>query len=115
MLVSTLLAVAVVVAMFRVGGEDRREAIRLEENRVVVTNLGDTDWSDVEVWLNDWYRVQAPRVVAGQRLDIPFSAFMGGYGRRYEPSQQPPFGVEVTARGADGSEVKLSWGHGRRR
>lgn len=115
LLLSTAIAGAVAVAMFRVGGEDRREAIRVEETRVVVTNLGETDWSDVEIWLNDWFRAQAPRVTAGQRLDIPFAAFMGGYGRRYDPVRQPPFGVEVTAVGADGRAVKISWGQGRRR
>jgi len=113
--VSALLALGIVVAVFWVGGEDRREAIRVEETRVVVTNLGESDWSDVEIWLNDWYRAQAPRVTAGQRLDVPFSAFMAGYGRAYEPGRQPPFGIEVTARGADGGAIRLTWGQGRRR
>ncbi len=115
LLVSAVLAIAVAVGVFWVGGEDLREAIRVEENRVVVTNLGESDWSDVEVWLNDWYRAQTPRVTAGQRLDVPFTAFTAGYGRPYDRARQPPFGVEVTARGSDGSEVRLSWGRGRRR
>jgi hypothetical protein len=113
--IAAVLALGIVVALFRVGGEDRREAVRVEENRVVVTNLGESDWSDVEVWLNDWYRAQTPRVTAGQRLDVPFKAFTAGYGRAYDPARQPPFGVEVTARGSDGREVRLSWGRGRRR
>ena len=115
LLLSAVLAIALAVSVFWVGGEDRREAIRVEEDRVVVTNLGKSDWSDVEVWLNDWYRARTPRVTAGQRLDVPFNAFTAGYDRPYDPARQPPFGVEVTARGSDGSQVRLSWGQGRRR
>ena len=115
LLLSAVLATALVAAWLWVGGEDQREAIRVEENRVVVTNLSDGDWTNVEVWLNDWYRAQAPLLAAGGRLDIPFAAFMAGYDRRYDPVRQPPFGVAVTARAGDGSEVKLSWGQGRRR
>jgi hypothetical protein len=114
-LLSIALGIAAAVAVLWVGGEDRREPIRVEENRVVVTNLGETDWSGVEIWLNDWYRAQAPRVVAGQRLDVPFTAFLAAYDRPYDPARQPPLGVEVTARGDDGSAVKLIWGQGRRR
>ena len=114
-LLSTVLAVALAAAVLWVGGEDRREAIRVEENRVVVTNLGDADWTEVEIWLNDWYRAQVPRLTAGQRLDVPLTAFTAGYDRPYEPARQAPFGIEVTARGADGRDVTLTWGQGRRR
>ena len=113
--VSAVLATGIAVAAFWVGGEDRREGIRVEENRVVVTNLGKSDWSNVEVWVNGWYRAQAPRVLAGQRLDVPFTAFAAGFDRRYNPARQPPFGVEVTARAADGTAIRLAWGQVRRR
>ena len=115
LLLAIVFAIVVAVALMWVGGEDKREAIRVEEDRVVVTNMGESPWTDVEIWLNDWYRAQVPELKAGQRLDVPLTAFMAGYDRRYEPARQPPFGVEVTARGEDGGEVRLTWGQGRRR
>ena len=89
LLVSAVLAIAVAVGVFWVGGEDLREAIRVEENRVVVTNLGESDWSDVEVWLNDYYRAQAPRVTAGPAARRPVHRVRG----RVRP-------VPTTARGS---------------
>ena len=94
---------------------DRRQAILVEEHRMVVTNLTGAAWSDVEVWLNDYYRAQADALAPGQRLEVPLNVFVAGYGQRFDRRRQAVAGIEVTARGADGSRVALTWGRGRRR
>lgn len=116
---SLLIAVVLVVAGFAVlprwCARDRRVTIRVEEHRVVVTNLTGGAWSDVTVWLNDYYRAQAPALAPDQRLEIPLNAFAGGWGRRFDRRREAPVGIEVRARGADGKPFTAAWGRGRRR
>ena len=110
-----VLVVVVVGTLFsRRCGDDTRRAITVEEARVVVTNLTDQAWSDVDVWLNTWYRAQAPALAPGQRLEIPLRVFVAGYGQHFDSSVRAPVGIEVTAKAADGSPVKLTWGEGKR-
>jgi hypothetical protein len=95
-------------------GEEKHPII-VQTGRITVINMTDTRWADVEVWLNDHYRAQAPELVPGQRLDVPIGVFTAGFGQRFDPKKQSPFGVEVSARASDGRAVKLTWGKGRRR
>jgi hypothetical protein len=94
---------------------DSREAIRVEEGRVVVTNLTGTAWSDVEVWLNGRYRAMARELRPDQRLEVPLDVFVAGYGQRFEPHRQEAAGLEVTARDEKGERITLTWGAGRGR
>jgi hypothetical protein len=91
------------------------QSIIVQADRVTVINTTDAAWSDVEVWLNDHYRGQARELAAGQRLDMPVRRFVAGFGRNFDPAQQAPYGVEVTATGANGEPVRILWGKGRRR
>ena len=92
-----------------------KQSIIVQGDRITVINVTDTAWTDVDVWLNDHYRGQAPRLAAGQRLDMPVRLFVAGFGQTFDPATQSPFSVGVTARGADGSPVMLTWGKSRRR
>ncbi len=89
--------------------------VRVGTDRITVINLTDTAWRDVDVWLNDHYRAQSRELGPGGRLEIPLGIFVEGFGRRFDPKKQIPFGVEVDATGADGKPVRLVWGKGRRR
>jgi hypothetical protein len=92
---------------------DERQPIIVSAGRVSVTNLTDTAWTDVEVWLNDYYRAQARDLGAGQRLDVPMDVFIAGYGQRFNPKKGAPYGVQVTAKDANGKPVRLTWGKAR--
>jgi hypothetical protein len=113
-LVAALCLSCLLVAVAACKSEDRRP-ITVGHDRVTVVNTTDTAWSDVDVWLNDHYRVQASALVPGQRLDVPIGVFIAGFGQRFDTKKQIPFGVEVDATGADGKPVRLTWGKGRRR
>ena len=91
------------------------EPISFTDRAVVVENLTTEEWQNVEVWLNDHYRVTKPRMPPGERFSIPFSAFVAGFGQRFEAARQPIRGVEVVATAPGGRAVKLVWGAGRRR
>ena len=73
------------------------------------------DWSNVEIWVNDHYRVTASSLAAGGRLQVPLDAFVAGFGQRFDARKQRIFGIEVTATDSGGKPVKLVTGSGRRR
>jgi hypothetical protein len=104
--------VMAVTALARCGGEVP-EPIQFNGNRLSVFNLTPHRWSNVEVWLNNHYRVTLPRLEAGQRFDVPLDAFVAGNGHRFQPKNQMPVGIQVLAKSADGTDVKINWGKGR--
>ena len=91
------------------------EPISFEGRAIIVTNLTADEWQNVEMWLNDHYRVTKSRMPPGERFSIPFSAFVAGFGQRFDAARQPIRGVEVAASAPGGRAVKLVWGAGRRR
>jgi hypothetical protein len=89
--------------------------IAVSGGTLVVENQTGAEWQNVEVWLNDHYRVTKSVMPAGERFVIPLRAFVAGFGQRFDPVRQAVQGVEVTASTTDGAPVKLVLGKGRRR
>ena len=89
--------------------------ISIRERAVTIENQSAHEWQNVEVWVNDHYRVTKSRMPAGERFAIPLTAFVAGFGQRFDPARQVVQGVEVTASTNDGTPVKLVLGRGRRR
>ncbi|HEY3382386.1 MAG TPA: hypothetical protein VGK32_11500 [Vicinamibacterales bacterium] len=108
------LALLVVTMVVACRGEEP-ESIVVAADRVTVFNRTAGRWTEVDVWLNDHYRVQVRELAAGQRLDVPITVFVAGFGQRFDTKRQSAFGVEVTARDGAGTPVRLTWGKGRRR
>jgi hypothetical protein len=91
------------------------DPIRVEGRAVVVENRSDEAWRDVEVWVNDHYRVSSPVLAARGRFVAPLDTFVAGFGQRFDGRRQRIRGIEVTARTQAGRSVRLVWGAGRRR
>lgn len=89
------------------------EPIQVHHRDLIVLNHTRQEWHDVEIWLNDHYRVIVRSMPPGQRMRVPYDTFVAGGGQRFDPAKQAPHGVEVTARTADGNDVVLVWGKGR--
>jgi len=89
--------------------------ITIGDRAITVENRTADVWQNVEVWVNDHYRVTKPTMAPKERFAIPMNAFVAGFGQRYDPVRQILKGVEVTATTADGRPVTLVWGTGRRR
>jgi hypothetical protein len=112
----TLRAVAALAALGVLAGcNEEREPIVVAQNAVTVENQSSSEWTGVEIWVNDHYRVTAPSVAARQRLVVPLSTFVAGYGQRFDRARASVYGVELTAKTSDGEAVRLIWGKGRRR
>jgi hypothetical protein len=82
---------------------------------VIVENQTAVEWRQVEIWVNDHYRVTASSIAAGSSLSAPLDAFVAGFGQRFDPRRQGVTGIEVTAIDTENKAVKLVWGKGRRR
>ena len=87
--------------------------IQFSGNRMFVVNQTRYQWTNVEVWMNNHYRVTLPRLEAGQRFDVPLDTFVAGNGHRFQPKNQSVAGVQVLAKSADGTDVRINWGKGR--
>ena len=96
-------------------GREPKPAITMDGQVLTVENQTRDEWQNVEVWLNDHYRVTRSRMPPGERFDIPLSSFVAGFGQRFNAARQPIRGVEVTASAPGGRTVTFAWGTGRRR
>lgn len=113
---SVVVGLALMLVLTRPGcSRETREAIRVEAERIVITNLTDRTWTNVDVWVNDHYRAQAPELRPEQRFDVPLSSLVAGFGQPFNRQRQEVYGVEVSATGGDGPRVEATWGSGRRR
>jgi hypothetical protein len=112
--------VALALVVLAVGGasacsQEERHPIRVDGRVLTVENMTADEWRNVEVWLNDHYRVTRSKMPAGERFGIPLDAFVAGFGQRFNPARQVVQGIEVTATTPAGKPVTLVWGRGRRR
>jgi len=83
------------------------EPLKLERNMLTVTNESSRDWTNVEVWLNTSYRVTAPSVPAGGRLQAPLDTFVAGFGQRFDVHQMQVKDLRLTAKLPDGTPFEL--------
>ncbi len=89
--------------------------ITFSGTQLAVENQTADDWQNVEIWVNDHYRVTKSTMPAGERFGVPLNAFVAGFGQRFDPRRQVVQGVEVTATTKAGAPVRIVWGRGRRR
>ncbi|MBA2707374.1 MAG: hypothetical protein H0U59_06180 [Gemmatimonadaceae bacterium] len=56
-------------------------------NELVVANLSNQDWQDVELWLNQKYVVHVPKVIHGTQVNLPFQMLYDDAGN-YVPTNK---------------------------
>lgn len=83
--------------------------VSVTADRIIVRNLSDEAWRNVEVRVNQYYRATAPELAPGGQLDAPIRRFQGGFGYYFDPRREPLRIVEVTATTAGGAPVRLTW------
>jgi hypothetical protein len=83
------------------------DPLRIEERIVTVENQTDQDWTNVEVWVNRYFRAAVSTVAAGSRLQIPLSVFVSGYGQRFDLNRMEVNDLRLSARTAAGAAVTL--------
>jgi hypothetical protein len=108
-----LLIVSIVVAGVWACSKEPPKPIVIAPRTVTISNLTDKEWRQVEIWMNNHYRVTKPSMAAGERFSVPLDAFVAGFGQRFDPVRQVVQGIEVTATTTTGTPVRMIWGKGR--
>jgi hypothetical protein len=79
-------------------------------NTIEIVNLSDTDWDDVEIWVNKSYVVHVPKMARGndKLLRVPFLALFNDSGKNF-PVNNKEVRVETVEIFRDGKmyDVKL--------
>jgi hypothetical protein len=102
-LVLGMLAVAGIAAC-----SDPPPPVSVGEGMVTVLNQTDQDWKGVLITVNDHFNGYVPVLKAESRVNAPLNQFTTGHGQRWASGALVRT-VEVTAKSADGTDVKLSW------
>jgi hypothetical protein len=87
--------------------------ISVGDGMVTVLNQTDHEWKEVLITVNDHFRGFFPVLKADGRANAPLSQLTTGHGQRWV-SGTPVRTVDVTAKSADGTDVKLSYGREQR-
>jgi hypothetical protein len=83
--------------------------ISLDEGMVTVQNQTEHDWKEVLITVNDHFIGFLPVLKAEGRANAPLSQFNTGHGQRWT-SGTPVRTIDVVAKSADGTDIKLTWG-----
>jgi len=108
-LAGRLLGCAVLAASITTAGCRKLpiEPLKLERNMLTVTNESARDWTNVEIWLNTYYRVTTSSLPAGGRLQAPLDTFVAGFGQRFDFQQMQVKDLRLTAKLPDGTPFEL--------
>jgi hypothetical protein len=84
-----------------------REPLTLDGNRLTVDNTTRQEWTNVEIWLNTYYRVTVPGIAAGSRFQAPLDVFVAGFGQRFDFRRMQVKDLRLTAKLPDGRPIEL--------
>ncbi len=108
-----LLALVAIMALVRVAGvlwrspQLSKDPFELNGNLMTLNNRSADDWSNVEIWLNTYYRVTTPVIRAGGRFQAPLDVFVAGFGQRFSFKNMQIHDLRMTAKRPDGAPVEL--------
>ena len=104
------LLAGIVVAAFVLGcssSKPRVEPLQVKDGILTVTNQGVSDWTDVEVWVNTYFRMTAASIPAGGRAQAPLASFVNGWGTTFDARNVRWKDIRLTAKLPDGQTIEL--------
>jgi hypothetical protein len=81
------------------------DPLQLDRSMLTVNNHTSSDWNNVEIWINRYYRVTVPTIAAQGRFQVPLDAFVSGYSQRFDIHKAVIKDLELTAKQPDGTPV----------
>src|SRR6266508_3765187 len=66
-----------------------------------------TDWTNVEIWLNYYYRVTVRSIPKESRFQAPLDTFVAGFGQRFDFRRTPIRDLRLTALMPDGKPLEI--------
>lgn len=83
------------------------DPLQLDRNLLTVDNHTSSDWNNVEIWINRYYRVAVPKIAARSRFQVPLDAFVSGYSQRFDIQHAVIKDLQLTAKEPDGTPVLI--------
>jgi hypothetical protein len=91
------------------GCSDPPPPLSVSEGMVTVENQTEHEWKEVLITVNDHFRGYVPVLKAEGRANAPLGQLTTGHGQRWTQGTRVKT-IDVTAKSADGTDVKLTWG-----
>jgi len=98
-------ALAMAIAEFVGCADIPPDPLQLDRGTLTVDNRTASDWNDVEIWINRYYRVTVPKIAAKSRFQVPLDAFVSGYSQRFDIHKAVIKDLQLTAKQPDGTPV----------
>ena len=103
-----LLAVAAIASLSSAGCyKAPEEPLRLEGNMLTVNNVSKDEWTHVEIWINQQFRMVTPSIPPGKRFQATLDTFVTGFGHRFNFKRMQVKDVRLMAKLPDGKPVEL--------
>src|SRR6266850_6716087 len=103
-----MLAAAALVSISSTGCyKPPEETMKLEGNMITVTNVSDDEWTHVEIWINQQFRMITPSIPPGKRFQASLDTFVTGFGHRFNFKRMQVKDVRLMAKLPDGKSVEL--------
>ena len=83
------------------------DPLQLDRNILTVDNRTSNDWTNVEVWLNTYYRVTVRSIPAQSRFQAPLDTFVAGFGQRFDYRRTQINDLRLTAVLPDGKPIEI--------
>jgi hypothetical protein len=83
------------------------DPLQLDGNLLTVRNQSPNDWTDVEIWLNSYYRVTTHAIPSGGRFQVPLDVFVAGFGQRFDFRRAQIKDLRLTAKLENGEPFEL--------
>lgn len=83
------------------------DPLQLDRGILTVDNHTSSDWNEVEIWINQYYRVTTPTIAARSRFQVPLDSFVSGYAQRFDVHKATINDLRLTARQPDGTPVLI--------
>jgi hypothetical protein len=83
------------------------DPLQLDRNLLTVDNRTSEDWSNVEIWLNSYFRITTPSIPAKSRFQAPLDTFVAGFGQRFNFHSMQVKDLRLIAKLPDGRPLEL--------
>src|SRR5438552_2356599 len=83
------------------------DPLQLDRGMLTVNNHTRSDWKDVEIWINQYFRVTVPTIAARSRFQVPLDSFVSGYSQRFDIHRSVINDLRLTATQPDGAPVLI--------
>jgi hypothetical protein len=99
--------VVVAAAVASACSKPKVEPLELDRGLLTVTNDTGETWSQVEIWINQQFRVTTPSIEAGSRFQVPLGSFVEGFGQRFDFNRMQIKDLRLKATKSDGSAMEI--------